>query len=464
MALNNCDGLTCCLGCLSLVPGLRRRIVNRVAFFPPEPPGYWIDHPSCTTRDECLSSDWSSWCCQQADVKNPSASVCCENLPTFLWVGSYQPMPTIHHGPDASIRIETIHLHTAENNSIWAFFFQRADAQRTIIFSHGNSTDIGMIHSHLLDLCRILRANVLAYEYTGYGCSTGEASEQSLYKDIDAAFEFLVGPRSISPTNIILYGQSVGSAPTLDLAARVQVGGVILHAALKSGLSVLKDDATTGSHWFDAFKNVEKIRRVSSPVLVLHGTEDEEVRLEHGKALHEAAPNAVEPWWVSGAGHNDIEVHWRHEYFSKLQEFIMTVVELSPNNVSARSEFRSVVCSAEPKWTGHQTALETSEQIATRSSWRSGTTLKYKRNGEGSGDRHTSKRASQPSGLSSVADESCQSSKLLCSDKRDLWSPEIRLQRVPRKSTSTRYHTIQTGTLSPPGLALRRTGRSNSSR
>eukprot|EP00922_Rhytidocystis_sp_ex-Travisia-forbesii_P039447 GHVS01058640.1.p1 GENE.GHVS01058640.1~~GHVS01058640.1.p1 ORF type:complete len:333 (+),score=45.05 GHVS01058640.1:286-1284(+) len=331
------------------------------------------------------------------------------------------------------------------------------------------------MHSHFLDMCRILRTNVLAYEYSGYGCSTGEASEQSLYKDVDAAFEFLVDGRSVAPTDIILYGQSVGSAPTLDLASRVHVGGVVLHAGLKSGLSVLKDEVTSGTHWFDAFKNVDKIQKVHCPVFVLHGTNDEDVRLEHGKALHAAAPNAVNPWWVVGGGHNNIEVEWRNEYFSKLNEFVkQTVVELvdqSPIISSpVASNSRLGIPHKWPKGNSDEVVVldRTKEELATNnsrmSSWWASKALLSGKNRDRQSTTLTSQVSASSLTHSPLTDERLSNTKLLCADQQRFWQPaDSLLMKLPR--ISTQYNNLPKGSsLSPNDLPRRaHAGKSNSS-
>ena len=71
---------------------------------------------------------------------------------------------------------------------------------------------------------------------------------------------------------------------------------------------------------FDAFPSIDKIPRVTSPVLVIHGTEDEVIDFSHGLAIYERCPRAVEPLWVEGAGHND--VHLYNQYLERLKTFV----------------------------------------------------------------------------------------------------------------------------------------------
>ncbi|CAH0405228.1 unnamed protein product [Chilo suppressalis] len=141
----------------------------------------------------------------------------------------------------------------------------------------------------------------MPYDYSGYGVSGGKPSEKNLYADIDAAWQALRTRYGISPENIILYGQSIGTVPTVDLAARYEVGAVVLHSPLMSGMRVAFPN-TKRTWFFDAFPSIDKIPKVTSPVLVIHGTEDEVIDFSHGLAIYERCPRAVEPLWVELAG------------------------------------------------------------------------------------------------------------------------------------------------------------------
>ena len=69
----------------------------------------------------------------------------------------------------------------------------------------------------------------------------------------------------------------------------------------------------------DIYPNIDRIRNVTCPVMIIHGRLDEEVDISHGVALHHAVPNHLkrEPWWVPDRGHNDIT-----EGPGKLAEYI----------------------------------------------------------------------------------------------------------------------------------------------
>lgn len=108
----------------------------------------------------------------------------------------------------------------------------------TIIYSHGNATDVGAMFALQAVLAQSLECNVVVYDYSGYGESGGVAMEKSTYSDIQAVYKYCCN--FSDPAKIILYGQSVGSGPVCHLAYKNNdVGGIILHSPFTSGMRVL---------------------------------------------------------------------------------------------------------------------------------------------------------------------------------------------------------------------------------
>jgi fermentation-respiration switch protein FrsA (DUF1100 family) len=195
-------------------------------------------------------------------------------------------------------------------------------AKFTILFSHANAEDLGLIYEHLKTLSEVLQVNVMGYEYTGYGRSTGVPSEANCYADIVAAFSWLLKEKNLLPSEVILFGRSIGSGPTVELASRAEVGGVILQSAFTSCIRVAYDVKHTV---FDVFCNIKKVHKIKCPVLIVHGTRDDVVSQEHGKELFKRCRRPHRPFWVKGAHHNDIETSYFQEYCQRLQGFVWSL-------------------------------------------------------------------------------------------------------------------------------------------
>ncbi|CRK92754.1 CLUMA_CG006323, isoform A [Clunio marinus] len=215
---------------------------------------------------------------------------------------------------------ETFYTKTKRGNKIACLYIRnpKKDVKYTILFSHGNAADLGMLTSFYSRLVHHLNVNLFSYDYSGYGRSSGQPSEKNLYSDIEAAWDELIKRYDIKHDDIILYGQSIGTAPVVDLAAKFESAGVVLHSPLMSGIRLLLPVKRT---WIcDAFPIIDKISKIKSPTLIIHGTHDEIINFSHGLQIYDQCQNAVEPLWVKGAGHNDIEQF--KSYFERLQNFM----------------------------------------------------------------------------------------------------------------------------------------------
>ncbi|KAI4352342.1 hypothetical protein L6164_006605 [Bauhinia variegata] len=225
------------------------------------------------------------------------------------------------HMTEVAIRdnVDVLKLFTKRGNNIVAMYIKNPLASMTLLYSHGNAADLGQMYELFSELSIHLRVNLMGYDYSGYGQSSGKPSEQNTYADIEAAYRCLVEKYGAKEEDIILYGQSVGSGPTIDLATRLpNLRAMILHSPILSGLRVMYPVKRT--YWFDIYKNIDKIPLVNCPVLVIHGTADDVVDCSHGKQLWENCKQKYEPLWVKGGNHCDLELF--PQYIKHLKKFI----------------------------------------------------------------------------------------------------------------------------------------------
>ncbi|KAL0927534.1 hypothetical protein M5K25_001710 [Dendrobium thyrsiflorum] len=215
--------------------------------------------------------------------------------------------------------MDVLMVDNRRGNKIVAFYFRNPYARLTVLYSHGNATDLGQLYELFAQLKVNLRVNLMGYDYSGYGASSGKPSESNTYADIEAIYECLQTEYGVSQEDLVLYGQSLGSGPTLHLAARLpRLRGVVLHSAILSGLRVLCH--VNFSFCMDIYKNVNKIKKVKCPVLVIHGTDDEVVNWLHGNKLWKLAREPYEPLWIKGGTHCNLELY--PDYIVHLSHFI----------------------------------------------------------------------------------------------------------------------------------------------
>lgn len=197
----------------------------------------------------------------------------------------------------------------------------------TILFSHGNAEDLGMVYEWIVTLSYELRVNILAYDYTGYGKAKGSPNEDSCYRNIEAAYSYLTEKCLIAPESIVFFGRSLGTGPSTYLAHKlseqgVRIGGLVLQSPLLSVYRVAFNFRFTMSG--DMFPNIDRIVEVACPVFVIHGVRDEIVPFWNGEELFLNIPVywRAEPFWIRNSGHNNIESSASEELFRRFREFL----------------------------------------------------------------------------------------------------------------------------------------------
>mmetsp|Transcript_73220 Transcript_73220/g.136828 ORF Transcript_73220/g.136828 Transcript_73220/m.136828 type:complete len:261 (-) Transcript_73220:85-867(-) len=227
--------------------------------------------------------------------------------------------------PSASYRSDPnlIWLVTSCGERIPAFWLESKGAQHTLLFSHGNAEDLGHIVRYFKEFKTRLGVNIFAYEYTGYGMSTGQPREAAVYADIEAAFRYLRDSLRIPWQQIIPYGRSIGTAPSVWLAMRTPVRGLVLQSPMLSIYRIPFEFRFTLPG--DIFTNVSRIDKVRCPVFIIHGTRDEIVPVWHGQHLYDCcvkSGTAHAPFWVEDADHNNLENMAGEAFLIRFQRFL----------------------------------------------------------------------------------------------------------------------------------------------
>jgi abhydrolase domain-containing protein 17 len=211
----------------------------------------------------------------------------------------FQPPPPSYGPTDLPIA----RVPVSDGGWIALLHLPEPDAEYTVLFSHGNAEDLG----HVEPVLRVIHAagfGVIAYDYRGYGRSAPvRPGVRRAVEDAEAAHRHAVETLGIPADRLILHGRSLGSGPTIELAARHGAAGVVLESAFSSTYRIITRVAVLPG---DRFRNISRIRAVDAPVLVIHGTEDRVIPIAHGRQLFAAAAPPKRALWVDDAGHNDV--------------------------------------------------------------------------------------------------------------------------------------------------------------
>ncbi|MBS0357904.1 MAG: alpha/beta fold hydrolase [Proteobacteria bacterium] len=204
--------------------------------------------------------------------------------------------------------MQVITLSTEDQLSITAWYKAANPHLPTLIYFHGNAGSfadrIDRIRSYLNQ-----GFGVLLLSYRGYAGNPGEPSEKGLYQDARAAIKFLLEQQKIPARCIVLFGESLGTGIAVQMATEYSVGAVVLQTPYTSFENLGKFHYRYfPSRWLlkDRYNSLSKIKQVNSPLLVLHGTNDDLVPLSEGKKLFQAANEPKEMKIYPGANHNGI--------------------------------------------------------------------------------------------------------------------------------------------------------------
>jgi len=232
---------------------------------------------------------------------------------------------------DIGLQYEDVGIDTADGERLHGWYVPAINARGTLLFFHGNAGNI----SHRLESILIfnrLALDVLIVDYRGYGQSTGRPGEQGTYRDAQAAWDYLVRERSVSPGNIVIFGRSLGGAVGAWLASELpaveQPAAVIIESAFTSGA----DMARRLYPVYPArlltrlrYPVVDYVQRISCPVLVVHSRNDEIIPFAMGRAIYEAAPQPRDFIELRG-DHNAGFWISRQEYAAGLAAFLEKIL------------------------------------------------------------------------------------------------------------------------------------------
>jgi pimeloyl-ACP methyl ester carboxylesterase len=180
-----------------------------------------------------------------------------------------------------------------------------------VLYLHGNDGNVTTRMSEIEPL-RELGYSVFVVDYRGYGKSDARfPSESSVYQDADAAWDYLVRERGVSPERLYIYGHSLGGAIAIELATRhPEAAGLIVESSFTS----IYDMAMLERRYSlfpvkpllnQRFDSIEKVGRLQVPVLYLHGTDDEVVPISMGRRLYSESGGVKSFVAIEGGRHGD---------------------------------------------------------------------------------------------------------------------------------------------------------------
>jgi fermentation-respiration switch protein FrsA (DUF1100 family) len=215
-------------------------------------------------------------------------------------------------------------LRASDGVKLHAWWLEAPGSRVATLYLHGNGGNLAYRPGHLRAMLAA-GSSVLIVDYRGYGRSSGRPTERGLYRDADAAYDYLIG-LGYHPGQIVLHGESLGTAVAVDLAVRRSCAGVILECPFPSiAYMAGRLVPVLGPLFVRGFDTRRKIAQVNASILIIHGDEDRSVPHAVGRELFEAAREPKSFWTVEGARHLTIVEVGGARYRERLQSFYESI-------------------------------------------------------------------------------------------------------------------------------------------
>lgn len=243
----------------------------------------------------------------------------------------YHPMPVPRaRQPPAWVEgAEEVWMRAADGNEIhglyWAPPIRDGVTRPTILFLHGNAQTVfewAMVRTDL----QATDTGMLLIDYPGYGKSRGVPNESSLYAAGRAAVDWLGKQRGTRLTDVVVFGKSLGGGVATELCADATARGLILESTFCSVPDVAKRLVpflpTNLVFKSERYPSLERMGRITAPVLVIHGERDTLIPVRQGRTLYERANQPKQLYLVADAGHNDVAMTAGAAYGTRIRDWL----------------------------------------------------------------------------------------------------------------------------------------------
>lgn len=224
---------------------------------------------------------------------------------------------------EIGLSYEAVCFEAADGVKLSGWFVPAERSRGVILFCHGNAGNI----SHRLESVQVfyrLGLSTFIFDYRGYGQSEGKLTEQGTYLDAEAAWRYLVQKQQVDPTEIIIFGRSLGGAIAAWLARDHPPKALIIESTFTSvrdiGAELYPYLPVRLLSRFD-YNAMDYLRQVNCPVLIVHSRDDEIIPFSHGRRLFETANEPKEFLEITGT-HNEGFMTSAKRYEDGLDSFI----------------------------------------------------------------------------------------------------------------------------------------------
>ena len=235
----------------------------------------------------------------------------------------YHPTENNYYGDSLIVPIEKVKIKTKNNLELLSWYHEKNINYKTILFLHGNA---GTLENriHKINHFKDIKINFLIISWRGFSGNKGKPTEQGLYEDANSAIRWLKN-KGFNEEDIIIYGESLGTGVTTEIAQNKNFAGIILESPFTSMIDAAKNKYPYFPIKFllkDKYESYKKIKKINSPILVMHGEKDSIVPFFMGKKIYELAN---EPKYSYFSKYDDHMMEYNEKLLQSLKNFLYSL-------------------------------------------------------------------------------------------------------------------------------------------
>ena len=236
----------------------------------------------------------------------------------------YHPTENNYSGDKLIVSVEKIKIKTRSNIELLSWYHKKnINDYKTILFLHGNAGSLEN-RIHKINNFKDLNVNFLLLAWRGFSGNKGSPTEQNLYEDAWSAIKWLKS-EGIKESNIIIYGESLGTGVATEIAQNKNLAGVILESPFTSMIDAGKTKYPYLPVKFllkDKYESNKKIQNIKTPILIMHGKVDNIVPFYMGEKMYDLAN---EPKYSYFTEYDDHMMEYNEKLLNALKEFIYSL-------------------------------------------------------------------------------------------------------------------------------------------
>ena len=236
----------------------------------------------------------------------------------------YHPFENNYNTDEANFSYEEIFIPTSNGNNLKAWFHKKnLNQKKTLVFFHGNAGDLKN-RIYKLNTIKDLDINFLIVAYRGFSGNKGKPTEEGLYEDARDTLDWLT-KQNVRDDQIIIYGESLGTAISVEVAQNKKFAGIILESPFTSMVDA-------GKHYYfylpvslllkDRYETLSKLKNIKIPILVMHGKKDKIVPFHMGEKVF---TEANEPKFSYFPNHDDHMMEYNENLLKELNKFFKSI-------------------------------------------------------------------------------------------------------------------------------------------